>query len=182
MSEQQSDLSSGLFVSNGVVKEEWIDINGHMNVAYYVLAFDQGVDALWSQVGITDEYIESRQQSTFAVESHVTYQKELKLGERFRIVTKLLAIDEKRLHQLQYMLRTDNDSLVATAEWLNLHVDLAMRRVCPWPDEVLTAFLAVAERQSDATLPLEVGSTMKVRNPLYAIDGYCNSAGDTAQP
>ena len=82
-------------VAEGDVKPEWIDINGHMNVAYYILAFDIGVDALWARVGITDDYIRQRKLSTFAVESHITYQGELSLGDRYRVSTQILAVDEK---------------------------------------------------------------------------------------
>ena len=53
-----------MLVAEGVVKPEWIDNNGHMNVAYYVLAFDSGVDLLWSKAGIDDKYIETRKRST----------------------------------------------------------------------------------------------------------------------
>ena len=67
----------GAHVAEGVVLPEWIDVNGHMNVAYYVLAFDLGVDALWEDFGITTDYIERSSGSTFAVECHVTYQQEL---------------------------------------------------------------------------------------------------------
>ena len=52
-----------------------------MNVAYYVLAFDQGVDLLWTRFGLTDEYIEEHESSTFAVESHVTWQREIAEAE-----------------------------------------------------------------------------------------------------
>ena len=87
--------------SSGKVLPEWIDINGHMNVAYYVLAFDLGVDALWRQLGITDKYIETTQCSTFAVECHVTYQAELKEAEPYIVTSQILAYDEKRIHQFQ---------------------------------------------------------------------------------
>jgi acyl-CoA thioester hydrolase len=53
------DKLLGTRVAEGVVKPEWIDVNGHMNVAYYVLAFDLAVDALWEGFGITAEYIKS---------------------------------------------------------------------------------------------------------------------------
>ena len=63
-----NDEMQGARVVNGIVKPEWIDANGHMNVAYYVLAFDLGVDALWESFGITNEYVENSCGSTFAVE------------------------------------------------------------------------------------------------------------------
>jgi len=163
-----------IFAGEGTVPAEWIDINGHMNVAYYVLAFDLCVDALWSRVGITDEYIDSRQMSTFAVESHITYQRELKVGDDYRIVAQLLAIDEKRVHQFQRMYHKHDGYLAATAEWLNLHVNLQTRRVCPWPEEILTAFVDAARNQHDTALPAEIMRKMRVNKPVFSLAGYCD--------
>ena len=85
MTNTGTELGKGTLVAEGKVKPEWIDVNGHMNVAYYLLAFDQGVDALWTEVGITDEYIKTRKLSTFAVEAHITYQQELHEGDLYRV-------------------------------------------------------------------------------------------------
>ncbi len=54
----------GMRVAEGIVRPDWIDYNGHMNVAYYVLAFDLAIDALWARIGITDEYIRDTRGST----------------------------------------------------------------------------------------------------------------------
>ena len=166
--------NQGLFVEEHRVLPEWIDINGHMNVAYYVLAFDICVDALWERIGITDEYVEKRQLSTFAVESHVTYQAELKLDDPFRIVTQLLAVDEKRLHQYQCMYHAEQGYLAATAEWLNVHVNLRTRRVTPFPPEILQAFVDVASEQERIEIAPEVGRRMRVEKPLFSLPGYAD--------
>jgi len=163
---------AGVSVCEGVVRPEWIDINGHMNVAYYILAFDLGVDELWARAGITDNYITDRKMSTFAVESHVVYRAELKESDPFRIETQILAIDDKRLHQFQRLYHATEGFLAATAEWLNLHVSLETRRVCPWPDDILEAFMQIGNDQVALTLPLDVGKRMLVRKPAYAMKGY----------
>lgn len=161
----------GYTVTNGIVRPEWIDINGHMNVAYYVLAFDQAVDTLWAELGITDEYIQSVGGTTFAVESHVTWQRELREGEPYRVTSQILAYDEKRLHQFQRMYHAEEGYLAATAEWLNLHVDLKTRRVGPWPDFVLKALGEFTSRQQGFVWPAEAGNRMKVAKPLYQAAG-----------
>ena len=89
----------------GSVEPAWIDVNAHVNVAYYVLAFDLGVDALWTRFGITGESIASTGGSTFAVECHVTYQAELVEGDEFAVTSQVLACDEKRIHQFQRLYR-----------------------------------------------------------------------------
>ena len=93
----------GIEVARGRVLPEWIDFNDHMNVAYYLLAFDQAVDALWASFGLTEEYIRSQKSSTIAIESHVTWQREIMEGEPYVITAQILAFDEKRIHQFQRM-------------------------------------------------------------------------------
>lgn len=161
------DQLEGIAIASGKVLPEWIDINGHMNVAYYVLAFDLGVDTLWAQLGITGEYIETTQCSTFAVECHVTFQAELKEAEPYIVTSQILAYDEKRVHQFQRMYHAEDKYLAATAEWLNLHIDLTSRRVKPWPESILSALQEVADRQGKLPMPKEAGTNMKVRKPIY---------------
>lgn len=157
---------NGVSISSGKVLPEWIDINSHMNVAYYLLAFDHGVDSLWEQFCITQEYIERTGCSTFAVECHVTYQSELTEAEPFVITSQILAYDEKRIHHFQRMYHAGEKYLAATAEWMNLHVDLSTRRVKPWPRHILTALQEFTDRQGVLPTPDEAGKTMRVRNPI----------------
>ena len=170
MSTTNLTTGQGMTVAEGNVEPEWIDINGHMNVAYYLLAFDRGVDALWTRVGITDEYVAERRRSTFAVEAHVTYQRELHEGDPYRVTSQILAIDEKRVHQFQRLYHADEGFLAATGEWLTLHVNLETRRVCRWPDDILKTFTDVAKLQSDEAIPQEVGRKMKI-HPSTVLTG-----------
>ena len=80
------------------VLPEWVDINGHMNVAFYVLAFDRGVDTFMSRIGITPTYIQRHRASVFTLEIHVNYFRELCLGDPIQIDCQLLDFDSKRVH------------------------------------------------------------------------------------
>ena len=164
-----ADQLLGIEVASDVVLPEWIDQNGHMNVAYYVLAFDLAIDALWERIGITEAYIRETGGSTFAVESHVTYQQELKEAERYIITMQLLAYDEKRIHHFQRMYHAETRALSATAEWMSLHVDLRERRVSKWPPHVLRGIESIAASQSDANAPAEAGKQMQIHHPIYAL-------------
>ena len=168
-------MSEGQFVGtqtfDGTVEPEWIDINGHMNVAYYVLAFDLAVDALWAKFGISDKYIRETRGSTFAVECHVAYLAELKEGDPFCITSQILAYDSKRIHQFQRMYHAGEKYLAATAEWMNLHVDLNTRRVSGWPVDLLAALEQRARQQQSSSFPDEAGRQMRVLKPLYRLDG-----------
>ncbi len=159
--------SNGIAIASGKVLPEWIDINGHMNVAYYLLAFDLAVDTLWGQLGITDEYIETTQCSTFAVDCHVTYQAELKESEPYVVTSQILAYDDKRIHQFQRMYHAEKEYLAATAEWLNLHVDLTSRRVKPFPESILAVLQAYTAAQGVLPKPDEAGKTMNIRDPIF---------------
>ncbi len=133
------------------VRPEWIDYNGHMNVAYYVLAFDLATDALFDYVGIGERYVMEQNRSMFALESHVTYQRELRAGDPIRITTQLLGFDHKRMHFAHLMFRGADGDLAATSEWLALHVDMATRRSAPIPDDIGARLAAV--REAHAALP-----------------------------
>jgi len=162
------DAVLGVEVDRGRVLPEWIDVNGHMNVAFYVLAFDLGVDELWSHFGITEEHIQSTNSSTFAAESHVLYRRELKESDPYIITAQILAYDEKRIHQFQRMYHADKGFLAATAEWMNLHVDLVARRVAPWPEPILAGIAKAAKTQGEWPYPAEAGRRMRINKPLFA--------------
>ncbi len=125
------------------VPPEWIDYNGHMNLAWYLHAFDLATDAFYDAFGIGWQYVRDTGNSVFAMETHITYQAELYEGELLRVETQLLGVDAKRVHHFHRMLRASDGALAATCEWLGLHVSLAERRSCPIPDD-LAARLADA--------------------------------------
>lgn len=159
---------TGFEIYRGTVVPEWIDYNEHMNVAYYVLAFDEGVDSLWDVFGITADHIRDNDSSTFAVESHVNYLGELKLDDPFIITTQVLAYDSKRIHQFQRMYHAEEGYLAATAEWMNLHVDLKLRKVAPWPEHILEGIRHFVGRQGTWPWPEKVCARMMVKEPLYS--------------
>ncbi len=152
----------------GTVLPEWIDINNHMNVAYYVLAFDQAVDSLWESFGITQDHIDVNSSSTFAVETHITWQRELAVNEPYIITSQLLAYDDKRIHHFMRMYQAEKYFLAATAEWLNLHVDLTVRKVSPWPDVILDRISDFAAQQPGLGWPPEAGRQMHLADPIYS--------------
>ena len=159
---------AGFEIYRGTVLPEWIDYNKHMNVAYYVLAFDEGVDSLWDVFGITADHIRDNGSSTFAVESHINYLGELKLDDPFIVTTQVLAYDSKRIHQFQRMYHAEEGYLAATAEWMNLHVDLNVRKVAPWPEHILEGIRHFVDRQGTWPWPEKVCARMLVKKPLFS--------------
>lgn len=160
---------SGLELLRGRVLPDWIDVNGHMNVVYYTLAIDQAIDALWGTFGITDEHIQTTNGSTFAAEMHITYRRELVLDEEYIVTADVLAFSEKGIHMFLRMYQSDAESLVCAAECVNLYVDLAERRVTPWPGEVLERIRDYTVAQGDIVRPVEAGRVIKLNNPMFSI-------------
>ena len=159
----------GIEVMRGHVLPEWIDLNDHMNVAYYLLAFDQAVDALWGRFGLTEEYVRNHDSSTIAAESHVTWQREIREGEAFIVTTQVLAWDDKRIHQFQRMYHAQEKFLAATCEWMNLHFDPKERRVSPWPEEIRARIAEFADNQGSHPWPEEAGRRMQVKQPVFSM-------------
>ncbi len=120
----------------GRVLPEWIDANGHMNLAYYVVLFDYATDALFEAIGIGRRYKDATNHGTFVAETHNLYERELLVGDRVRVAAQILAADNKRLHLAHEMFGLADGTRAATRELLYLHIDLSARRVVPWLPEV----------------------------------------------
>jgi acyl-CoA thioester hydrolase len=120
-----------LFEWTETVRPEWIDYNGHMNVAHYVAVFDHATEAFHASIGIDDAYRRSGA-STFAVEQHIVYVRELKSGAPLRVSVRLAGHDDKRLLLFLEMHQADEGYLAATCELLCLHVDFVARKASPF--------------------------------------------------
>ena len=166
-----SDNIEGVEIYRGTVLPEWIDINNHMNVAYYVLAFDKGVDSVWDIFGITADHIRDNDSSTFAAECHVMFLREIGLDDPFLITSHILAYDAKRLHMFLRMYHATGHYLAATSEWMSLHVDLQTRKVAPWPEHILEGIAHFTERQGDWPWPAEACGRIRVPNPDFIATG-----------
>jgi len=119
----------------GAVLPEWIDANGHLNLAYYIVLFDYATDALFDAIGIGRTYKDTTNHGTFVAETHNLYERELLVRERVRVATQILGADGKRLHLAHEMFNLESEARAATQELMYLHIDLGARRVVPWlPD------------------------------------------------
>ena len=156
-------IESPLCLYTGVALPEWIDYNGHMNVAYYVLAFDYATDAFMEHLGMGRDYQERQQCSTFVVETHVNYQRELVAGDPMRITTQLLGFDSKRIHYFHRLYHADRGFLSATTELMVIHVDLNERHSAPMPMPVLDRLSALMAAHMQLPRPPQSGRVMGVR-------------------
>ena len=110
------------------IEPQWIDYNGHLNMAYYNVMFDRAIDQLWLQLGIGPTYMKERHGSTFTAECHVRYLREIHLGDPVQVSILLVDADEKRLHTFQELRHATEGWLSATSENMSVHNDMTARK------------------------------------------------------
>jgi acyl-CoA thioester hydrolase len=146
----------------GEVLPEWIDYNGHMNLAYYTVLFDQATDLLFDVLGLGLDYRRTTQMGTFVAETHNRYERELLVGARVRVATQIVAADDKRLHLAHEMFALEGGHRTATQELMFLHVDLALRRVSPFPPDLRQRVAAAAAAHAALHRPDWVGRRIAI--------------------
>ena len=146
-----------------VVAPEHIDPNGHMNVGYYSVLFDKALDLPWEVLGMGYTSIAASGCSTFALETHVTYQRELHEGDPLDFTFRLLDFDAKRIHAFMTMLHARERWLAATSEAISICIDMTTRRSTTWPDDQLARLRAVHTAHSQRPRPPEVGRVIGIR-------------------
>ena len=122
-------------ISNQIIKKEWTDYNNHMNVAYYVLVFDESWELMLQKFKMGENSAKTTQMSTMAVESHITYDNEVKEGDEVEIILTYFDHDKKRLNYKMKMIEKSTKKLSATIEFLSLYVDLSKRKVSEFENE-----------------------------------------------
>ena len=123
-------------ISTAKIKKEWTDYNGHMNVAYYILIFDQNAaETLMTKLDMGEKSALETNKSTMVVESHITYNQELKEGDEVDLNLIYFDHDKKRLQYKFEMIHKNKKYLASTIEILALYVDLEQRKVVEFEDE-----------------------------------------------
>lgn len=150
-------LAQPLRLHTETVVPAYIDYNGHMNVAFYVLIFDHASDALLAHVGLDEAYRNNSGQSIFAAEMHVNYVAEAMEGEDVAVESRVLKTDEKRLHLFHEMFAGQERRLVATNEVMILHVDLTTRRVTPFPHDLAERLKSLEQAHASLARPPNAG-------------------------
>jgi len=155
-----TDTTAALALHSETVLPEWVDYNGHMNVAFYVLIFDHATDAFLDFLKLDANHREKTGGSVFVVESHVTYDQEVMEGVSVSVTTQVLGADAKRLHLFHRMFETGSDLVAATNELMILHVDLNTRRVAPFPEIAQNRMTELVDLHKSLGKPLQSGRTI----------------------
>ena len=125
------------------VRPEWIDYNGHLSEAYYVLVFGFATDAVMDRIGLDETYRRDTGCSLYTVEAHVRYLREVAPDSELVVTSRIVGTGAKKL-RLCHEMAVDGEP-VATEEIMALHVDGAQGRATPFPDAVAERITALAE-------------------------------------
>ena len=145
------------------VQPEWIDYNGHMNVGYYHVAFDLAAEDFFQFLGFTPQFRQRNHATTFALESHLNFLREVKQGDALRFEARLLDFDAKRVHFYQEMFHAAEGYLAASCESLSAHVDQKVRRTAPMPAAILEHLAAVKAAHAAMQRPWQIGHVISAK-------------------
>jgi len=151
------------FVSRAMdIEKDWIDYNGHLNMAYYNVIFDRCSDEAFEAMGMGADYVKERRLTIYTAEVHVCYVQELHLEHKVTVSLQLIDNDEKRLRIYQEIRHIDG-WLAATSEQLALHVDMSGPKVAPFPADVLAKVEAMRAAHAALPMPERAGRSIGIR-------------------
>lgn len=148
------------------IEPGWVDYNGHLNQAYYGVIFDQSIDtALWP-VGLGPDYVARSNCSFMTVESHTCFIRELMQTDQVVVATRVMDVDDKRLHTFSEMRHVTDGWVAATCEYMFLHIDMRVRRTSPWPADMRSRLEAL--KAAAASLPASDRAGRRIAIPRKA--------------
>jgi carnitine 3-dehydrogenase len=147
-------LGAPLVMAQMQVLPGWIDYNGHMTESRYLFASSETCDAFLRLIGADLDYVKGGH-SYYTAETHLMHLGEAKLGDHLTGTLQVLDADEKRLHIFITIRR--GETVVATAEQMCLHVDMASGKTCPAAPAVLARLMPIAAAHKALPRPASVG-------------------------
>ena len=158
-----TDLAAPFDEYRDVVRPEWIDHNGHMNMGYYLVVFDLATDEFMRWVGLDAGHRYAQQVTTFCLEAHVTYHREVRENDPLRFTTQLLGHDAKRMHYIHAMYHATEGYLAATNELMLMNIDYATRRSAPWPEWAMERIEKLAAAHASLPRPTQAGRLIGIK-------------------
>jgi len=145
------------------VEPQWIDYNGHLNVAWYQVFFCRAIEGVFALLGIGEEYYAQTNSSMFVLESHTSYLREIKDGDRIIVDTQILDSDSKRIHLFQTLIHAEDSFISATNESMQMHIDMTKRRAAPFRAEQIARLAACTAAHADLRTPEQAGRSVGIR-------------------
>ena len=133
-----------IYLKSEKIIKEWVDYNNHLNMAYYILIFDQACDVIHEKFKMGANSAKNEKRSTMVIETNTKYISELKEGDEVDIMLTFFDHDKKRLHLNLEMIDKKTKKISASIEWLSLYVNLETRKVTEFESEkvkIMDAFI-----------------------------------------
>lgn len=136
-----------------VARPDWTDRNGHVNIRWFVVIFDDAGDAFYPSVDLCDACHRSRESGTMDLEHHIHFVREVHVGNRLAVYLRIVGVSAKRFHYVMFLVNQTTGAVSSIFECVNTFVDLTCRRSAPWPDDVRAALEALRDRHSALSWP-----------------------------
>lgn len=155
-------MNNALRTLDTPVIKDWIDYNGHLNDAYYLVIFTKATDALQDYLGLTLEHIQTTGETLFTVATHMLYTQEVGLGEMVSVNTHLLETDNKRMRIFHTMHNAQGDQL-ASVEMLFLCYNLQLKKVSNFSEMMQASLAKLQAQQADLPWPDSAGKGIALK-------------------
>jgi acyl-CoA thioester hydrolase len=152
-----------------IIRPGWLDYNGHLNEAYYLLVFSHATDALIDLIGMDDAWRRANGMTVYTLETHIRYLQEVGAGAEVQVDSRVLGLDAKRLRLFHRMKRSDDAATLATAEMLLVNIDTSGDasgpRSAPWAAPVRERLDRLQELHAHQALPDGAGRSISLDRP-----------------
>ena len=115
------------------IPSEFLDENDHVNVQYYLHLVEQGLVAVFNQVGLGQVYAAADPYGNFALEQHIRYLAEILVDDRVSVHIRLIELSPKRAYFMGFLVNETRDQLAAIVEVVMMNVAMVRRRGAPFP-------------------------------------------------
>jgi acyl-CoA thioester hydrolase len=157
-----------LITWQGVVAHEWVDYNGHLNDAYYLVIFSYATDGLMAHIGLDAAGRAATGHTMYTLEVHLNYVQEVHEGVAVEVRTQILGLDAKRVHLFHTLHRQDDGTLLATNEQMLANIDASNAttgpKTAPFVPAVAAQLLPLA--QAHAVLPRPANAGRSIALPV----------------
>jgi acyl-CoA thioester hydrolase len=151
-------VTQPLVIYRSPVLPEWIDYNGHLRDAYYIVVASQAVDALMDHLGIDAPYRKRTRCTLYTLEMHVHYFHEVKESDLLEVTVRIIASDDKRIHAGLELNCARLADPAASIEFMLLHVEQGENvKSLAFPEGIARAVQTLQAATADAP-PAKRGS------------------------
>ena len=156
--------STPIILPDQQVLEEWLDYNGHMNVAFYTLAFDKSLDIFLEDIlGIGETHAYENNQGPFVVQAHYHYLNEMKLNEKFNVRLFVVDCDKNKMHLCLEIYSLLQEKVISVVEQVLINVNLKLRKSETYPLWAFERLLKIRNIHRNASLPSAFGKSIGLK-------------------